>query len=193
MDSTGKQDTKRVKELQLIYEDMAGRFVNDNNNSWQIVSLSAFLLTLLGTLLVQNNPLELPVKIFSILAGIFLGLAILAGFISLLSYRDIKLVPLKTIVLGCKGAHSYKTSWDLILSGPKSLFHNTDIMMRGITLEARTAYLKEVGDRFEEDMVDYLFFLAYLIEIKKRPRALSLLFISLGGLSIAGLLFAQLL
>ena len=172
---------------------MAGRFVNDNNNSWQIVSLSALLLTLLGTLLVQNNPLELPVKIFAFLAGIFLGLAILAGFISLLSYRDLKLVPLKTMVLGCKGAHSYVKSLDLIMSAPKSLFHNTDILRRGIELKARSDYLEEVGDRFDEDMVDYLFFLAYLIEIKKRPRALSLLFISLGGLFIAGLLFAQLL
>lgn len=184
------------KNLNTVYGDIVGRLVKDDENSWNIVTLSGVLLTLLGTLLVQTDSLELPVRAFALLAGIFLLLAMLTGIISRIVFRDLKWVPLKGFVLGSKGAVAYERNQCILISASEpSVFHTYDFFERGVSHKKRLEYLDEMknNDKVDKDLVDYLFFLANMIEIKRHPRSLSFLFMLLAGLSIALLLTVQLL
>lgn len=185
------------KNLDIVYEDIVGRLIKDDENSWNIVTLSGVLLTLLGTLLVQTDSLEFPVRVFALLAGIFLLLAMLTGIISRIVFRDLKWVlPLKGIVLGTRGAAAYERNRCILISASDlSVFHTYDFFQRGVSHEARLDYLGEMKDtdKVDKDLVDYLFFLANMIEIKRHPRSLSFFFMGLAGFSIALLLTVQLL
>jgi hypothetical protein len=187
------------KNLDIVYGDIVGRLIKDDENSWNIVTLSGVLLTLLGTLLVQRDSLEFPVWAFALLAGIFLSLAMVTGIISRIVFRDIKSVPFKEIILGCRGADAYARNWEILKNASEaselSFFHTYDIFQRGVSPDAILAYLDEVkdDDKFDKSFVGYLFFLANIIEIKKRPRSLSFLFMLLAGVFIALLLIVPLL
>ena len=189
-DKLPRENTQR-ENLEMVYWDISGRLVNDNTNSWQIITLAGILLTVLGTLLVQDSPQGNLVKGFAFSAGIFLTLAMFAGFISLLVYRDLRRIPLfKRLILGKTGMEAFKQNEQL--PDELSLFHTTDLLKRQKKPEACSVYLNDVRRRYDEDFVEYLFFLGNLIEIKKRSRSYALIFILLGGLSIAFLLFVQL-
>ena len=180
------------ENLEMVYGDIVGRLVNDNNNSWQIITLAGILLTVLGTLIVQSSLQEQLVKIFAFSAGIFLTLAMVAGFVSLLVYRDLRRIPVfKRIILGPNGMEAFEKNEQV--PDELSLFHTSDLLKRQKKSNACSVYLDDVRRRYDEDFVDYLFFLANLIEIKKRTRSYALVFILFGGFSIAGLLFVQLL
>lgn len=179
-----------------MYEDIVGRLIKDDENSWNIVTLSGVLLTLLGTLLVQTDSLELSVRVFALLAGIFLLMAMLTGIISRIVFRDLKWVPLKGTVLGSRGAVAYERNRCILISASElSVFHTYDFFQRGVSPKKRLKYLDEMkdNDKVDKDLVDYLFFLANMIEIKRHPRSLSFLFMLLAGFSIAFLLIVQLL
>jgi hypothetical protein len=197
-------DTPEIKDdgrknLDIVYGDIVGRLIKDDENSWNIVTLSGVLLTLLGTLLVKPDSLELPVRVFALFAGIFLLLAMLTGIISRIIFRDLKWVPLKGIVLGNRGAVAYERNWEILKNDSEaselSFFHTYDIFQRGVSPDALLAYLDEVkdDDKFDNSFVGYLFFLANIIEIKKRPRSLSFLFMLLAGVFITLLLIVPLL
>jgi len=180
------------ENLEMVYGDIVGRLVNDNNNSWQIITLAGILLTVLGTLIVQSSLQEYFVKIFAFAAGIFLTLAMVAGFVSLLVYRDLRRIPFfKRIILGPNGMEAFEKNEQV--PDELSLFHTSDLLKRQKKSNSCSVYLDDVRRRYDEDFVDYLFFLANLIEIKKRTRSYALVFILFGGFSIAGLLFVQLL
>ena len=184
------------KNLDTVYGDIVGRLIKDDENSWNIVTLSGALLTLLGTLLVQTDSLGRLASVFAFFSGIFLLMAMLTGITSRIVFRDLKRVPFKKIVLGTRGAAAYERNWDILLNASDlSVFHTYDFFQRGVSSEARLAYLRIMkdNDKVDMDLVDYLFFLANMIEIKRHPRSWSFFFMGLAGVSIALLLIAQLL
>lgn len=184
---------KPLEGLGLLLGDVSARLANDNENSWRIVSLSAILLTILAAFLVQGAPLFHLPTVFGTLAGTSLSLAMLTGIVSLLLYRDLKWIPLKRILLGSTGLKAYRNIRALSSSAKTPfLFHTQTFLARGVSPDAREAYLRQVREQFPEELVAYIFFLANMIEIKKRPRTVSLILTLAGGLAMAGLLFVHL-
>lgn len=178
-----ENDDGSTASLQFVYEDLAARLSNDTANSWQVIALSGLLLTILGALASQfSRSLE---KIVAGISGVFLFLAIGAGFLSIISFRAAARIPYKGLLLGKHGEHAYSQLKLLIAENRSvSIFHTSDFLARGVSTEARTKYLEDVRTRYQSDLVDYLFFLADLIEVRKRPRGFMLLCAAIGTASL---------
>ena len=186
----GIDQTEKSGRLRFIYSDLGARLANDNRNSWQMVSLAPVLMTFLAGLLALSRDLSLSAKIWAALGCFFLFLTVLLATISVLVPRDLPRLRLKRFLLGQDGQKGWANN-DEILKRPlahSSVFHTRVFLRRGYSPEARRKYLEDVETDFDEDLVDYLFFLADLIEVKRRPRVLAMRCLFLGAVCIVGLL-----
>lgn len=170
------EDFSRSREsLQIVYTELAARISNDNNNSWQIVTLASAMLAVLGTPLFQDPPLQGWSRLCAGIAGLCFIFAVLKALTSLLAVSCLpKFIP-RRIFLGKEGRELAKQNEMLFAeSEPLSFFHTRAFHQRGVKIDQRRKYLAEISERFEEDLVAYNFFLANLIAIKREPRVVSL-------------------
>ncbi len=176
-----------TEKIKLVYDDIIHRLINDNDNSWKIITLSGILLTILGTFFTQNPSLGLSGKAIVILAAIFFLLAIFTGLISLLLYRDLKRLPFKRILLDAKAMQAYEENINLF----ENAFHTQYILRKGLANGAQVEYGRSLTQEFDQHLTNYIFYLSNMVEVKKRPRILSLFFMLLGSIAITVVLIVQ--
>lgn len=191
-DSDQANDERATEQLKLVYLDLSQRLANDNDVSWKIVTPSGVLLALLGTFIAQAHPVGVLVKVLASVSASCLLVAIVYGFVSLLVYRDLRRLKVKYI----PGADSPEFQTML---GPnsgglfESLFHTSSILKGGNQASERDDYRRRLRDYFDRHLTDYVFFLANLIEIKRRPRFWSLMFMLTGSLLVGATVVAKIL
>lgn len=78
-----REDTK--EKLQIVYNDIVGRLINDDNTCWKIITLSGLLLTLVAGAFrgQERGPTSWVMTVYVIVIIISLGFAIVAAFFSL--------------------------------------------------------------------------------------------------------------
>ena len=188
-----------LDSLKFVYSDLVARLVGDNNSTVTILGIAGVLLALLGGM-VGNSPASPPslvVKCSTLVAGISLLASMLFGLCSLLLCRELRqYLPFKKLLLGKAGYEALQSVVPILRAQPPyelSVLHTAHLLEWGVTKEAMADYASSIGEKFGEELVCYVFFLAHVIEIRKRPRLISLTALVLGGAGIVALVAARVL
>jgi hypothetical protein len=171
----------KFERLEFVYHDLGTRLKNDDNTSWRIILLSGILLGLLGTIVKLSGSLNTFQLVLTIISIVLLLGTIGCAFVSLLIFRDLRHISNMTYLLGKDGEKAYKNNEYLVRKFSQdnnksrySVFHTVDFLSRGVQQEDRNKYQEDIASNFITDLVDYIFFLANLIEVRKRPRSVAL-------------------
>jgi hypothetical protein len=183
-----------AESLSFMYNDLGARLANDNSNAAVVMSSAGVLLGLLATAAVTDKgPLTIEAKVAMSIGCGTLSLSMLFGFYALLLARDVKrFMPFKRWLLGEDGCRALAATGQMFTDYKArkylTIIHTAHFLDRGVGPEARRRYALDIRDVFEDDMIDYLFFLARMIEVKKGPRRISAFLLFVGGASVAATL-----